>query len=128
MIIAVSFILIPVVFKMQRLSFPVKMMIIGAIILATGIGTMFLIPFTARAIAREWTIKIRKSSISYREWSETKGPNVVQFHVFNLTNPYEFVRGEKAVLEQVGPFAYSVRAFKDDLLFHGKNRVSYSRR
>lgn len=128
MIIIISLILIAAIYKMNSLQLSHKMVIIGLIILLSGIGTMFLIPFTTRAIAREWMIKIRRSSTSYKEWRETKGDNTVKFYFFNLTNPVEFINGEKAKLNQVGPFTYRINKFKENILFHGKNRVSYNER
>ena len=47
----------------------------------------------------------------YEYWLDPPVPIYIQFYMFNLTNPEEFLQGEKPSLSQSGPYTYRFEFF-----------------
>ena len=47
----------------------------------------------------------------YEYWLDPPVPIYIQFYMFNLTNPEEFMQGEKPSLSQSGPYTYRFEFF-----------------
>lgn len=51
-------------------------------------------------------MELVEGSRSYDIWRLTPVPLFLRFYFFNITNPEEFMAGQKAILEEVGPYCY----------------------
>ncbi|MBD3340896.1 MAG: hypothetical protein GF353_17440 [Candidatus Lokiarchaeota archaeon] len=67
----------------------------------------------------------------YDEWVSSKEssiPAYTSFYMWNLTNPEEYLEGEKPILAEVGPFVFRVYETKYDVAFsEDKELVSYNK-
>ena len=51
-------------------------------------------------------------------WINGKLPVTYKIYVFNLTNPYQFLRGSLPRVEEVGPFVYSVIETREQVVYN----------
>lgn len=51
----------------------------------------------------------------------------MNFYLFNLVNPTEFIQGSKPVFEEVGPFVYDEKRIKENVTFNN-GTISYNER
>ncbi|XP_042892231.1 protein croquemort-like [Penaeus japonicus] len=68
---------------------------------------------------------ITEGSASYDMWRVPPMPLYLQVYFFNITNPDEFVRGAKPILQEVGPYCYREYHEKKELVFHPNNTVTF---
>lgn len=48
--------------------------------------------------------KISLNGPAFKVWSKLPIPLMSRYYVFNITNPDQFIRGEKIKVKQIGPF------------------------
>lgn len=70
------------------------------------------------------------NSSTYDIWQDTNSPDApplyMNFHVFNITNPDEWLAGAKPVLVDIGPYAYVQHRVKLNVTFNENGTlVSY---
>lgn len=56
----------------------------------------------------------------YDFWLDPPVPIYLKVYMFNVTNPEEFLQGQKASLEEVGPYVYRqeiVSKFKKKIIY-----------
>eukprot|EP01114_Cavostelium_apophysatum_P001798 TRINITY_DN1156_c0_g1_i4.p1 TRINITY_DN1156_c0_g1~~TRINITY_DN1156_c0_g1_i4.p1 ORF type:complete len:756 (-),score=105.59 TRINITY_DN1156_c0_g1_i4:1163-3430(-) len=104
--------------------------IIGTALLVTGLGGYFLINHQFAPTVIKNDLVISTNSINYPRWVSNVfdgAPELHQgFYLYNLTNPYDFLRGSKPIYQEIGPFVY--REYHRKLNFSwsaDQNQVSY---
>ncbi|XP_053639993.2 protein croquemort-like [Cherax quadricarinatus] len=70
-------------------------------------------------------MEIEPGSQAYDIWRLTPVPLYICFHIFNLTNPKDFQKGSKAILDEVGPYCYREYHEKQNLTFHDNKTVTF---
>ena len=83
--------------------------------------------FFAQTYMRQQVIKLTRlenGTEGFENWLNPKAPLVVQFYFFNVTNLYEFEKGEKAILSQVGPYVYKETKSKQ-IEYTERNSIGY---
>ncbi|XP_040822664.1 lysosome membrane protein 2 isoform X1 [Ochotona curzoniae] len=68
---------------------------------------------------------LRNGSEVLDSWEKPPLPVYTQFYFFNVTNPEEILRGEKPLLEEVGPYTYREIRNKENIKF-GENGTTIS--
>jgi len=69
----------------------------------------------------------RPSSKSFPAWSKPSLPIYMKFHFFNVTNVEEVMKGEKPIVNQLGPYVYREQREKVNIEFNPDNtEVSYN--
>ncbi|XP_042220970.1 protein peste-like [Homarus americanus] len=91
---------------------------LGTAMLSGGYNAMF------NAILKS-QMEIQPGSTSYDIWHYTPVPLYLRFYFYNFTNPDEFSKGGKAVLDEVGPYCYREYHEKQNLTFHPNNTVTF---
>jgi len=83
-------------------------------------------PIYKRAIEENMRLDDEKSP-GYRQWAglDLKGTTLKKFMIFNITNPEDVRKGQKAVLKEVGPFTYRKTDAKIRIQKEGAERLSY---
>lgn len=76
----------------------------------------------------EDAVVIREGGDVYDYWLDPPVPIYLQFYIFNLTNPAEFLSGNKPSLVQIGPYTYSERRVKFDIVFNDNGTVTYKQK
>jgi len=68
-----------------------------------------------------------ENSPGYRQWAglDLKATTLKKFMIFNITNPKDVRNGGKAVLEEIGPFAYRKTDVKSRIHKEGVEKLSY---
>ena len=51
-------------------------------------------------------MRLRPETLGYEVWQFPPVPVYTKFHVFNVTNPGDILKGLKPVVEEIGPFTY----------------------
>lgn len=87
----------------SKSGFRQRLIKFGAI--AGIIGTLLaaLQPWAVEKLTLSQT-KIIDGMPTYKIWKKTPIPLISSHYVFNVTNPIEFIQGEKIRVNQVGPF------------------------
>lgn len=49
---------------------------------------------------------IREGTDQFERWVELPQPMHFMSYVFNLTNPDEVLKGEKPIVQEIGPYIY----------------------
>ncbi|XP_058473348.1 scavenger receptor class B member 1 isoform X1 [Solea solea] len=65
------------------------------------------------------------NDMTYTMWRDIPVPFFMSVYFFNILNPQEFLKGEKPMVEQRGPYVYRKRIQKDNITFHPNDTVSY---
>lgn len=78
---------------------------LSVIFLLTGIGILITLPFIVHhEIIRQ--MPLTEGSTLFENWRLARSGTVVEFYFFVVSNIQDFMRGEKPVLVQIGPYAY----------------------
>eukprot|EP00057_Strongylocentrotus_purpuratus_P017289 XP_011671763.1 PREDICTED: lysosome membrane protein 2 [Strongylocentrotus purpuratus] len=98
---------------------------VGAIFLILG---CVLIPIGNDLIAYfvEEDVAIQPGTTAYESWLRPPTPVYMQFWVWDLTNPEEFLSGGVPHMEQMGPYTYEELRDKDNITFNPNSTVSFS--
>lgn len=70
-------------------------------------------------------VVLRNGTEIFDSWEKPPLPVYTQFYFFNVTNPEEILRGEKPLLQEVGPYTYRELRNKADIQF-GDNGTTIS--
>ncbi|KAK9496595.1 hypothetical protein O3M35_013129 [Rhynocoris fuscipes] len=81
------------------------LVMIGLVTLALGI-IMSTVPWVDYIILKQ--LKLWNGSLSYYYWKQPGVLRLTKVWVFNVTNPDAFLSGQKAKLQEVGPFVYRI--------------------
>ncbi|XP_073996900.1 scavenger receptor class B member 1-like isoform X2 [Rhodnius prolixus] len=95
---------------------------IGLLTLALGI-IMSTVPWVDYIILKQ--LKLWNGSLSYYYWRQPGVVRLTKVWVFNVTNPDAFLNGQKAKLQEVGPFVYKEDMEKVNIKFHDNGTVSF---
>ncbi|XP_068241580.1 lysosome membrane protein 2-like isoform X2 [Palaemon carinicauda] len=68
---------------------------------------------------------LRQGSQKYEAWVDTPVPVYYRVFVFNLTNPEEFMNGDRPRVKETGPYVYLMKESKQQVRFHTNGSVSY---
>ncbi|XP_060583637.1 lysosome membrane protein 2-like [Ruditapes philippinarum] len=98
--------------------------VIGWGLALIGIVMIPLMEFIIKKKVQD-TVVIRKGGPVYEYWEDPPVPVYLQIYMFNLTNKEEFLNGQKPSLNQVGPYTYSEKREKFDIVFNENGTVSY---
>ncbi|XP_071522342.1 uncharacterized protein [Panulirus ornatus] len=71
---------------------------------------------------------LRQGSQKYEAWVDTPVPVYYRVHVFNLTNPEQFMAGARPRVQERGPYVYLMKESKENIEFHKNGSVSYRTR
>ncbi|XP_004647481.1 lysosome membrane protein 2 [Octodon degus] len=75
--------------------------------------------------AVEQRVVLRNGTEVFHSWENPPLPVYTQFYFFNVTNPEEILRGERPLLEEVGPYTYREIRNKANIQF-GDNGTTIS--
>ncbi len=64
----------------------------------------------------------------YKQWLNPPIDVYLNFHIFNLKNPFDFLEGARPVVEEIGPFVYREYIKKDDIVDNLNYTLSYKER
>ncbi|XP_037795050.1 scavenger receptor class B member 1-like [Penaeus monodon] len=70
-------------------------------------------------------MQVTEGSRAYDIWRLTPVPLFLRLYFFNLTNPDEFAKGAKPIVQQVGPYCYREYHEKQNLTFHPNYTVTF---
>nr|XP_027215929.1 protein croquemort-like [Penaeus vannamei] len=70
-------------------------------------------------------MQVTEGSRAYEIWRLTPVPLFLRLYFFNLTNPDEFEKGAKPIVQQVGPYCYREYHEKQNLTFHRNHTVTF---
>ncbi|KAJ8687762.1 hypothetical protein QAD02_023556 [Eretmocerus hayati] len=102
----------------------------------TGVG-MFIYSILFRAVilpvVMDFSVKqkvaLKEGTMGRGIWSKVPFPLGLDFYFFNVTNPSDVEKGEKPILQEIGPFAYDEWQMKTNLTdYKADDTVSYTRR
>nr|XP_045611051.1 scavenger receptor class B member 1-like isoform X2 [Procambarus clarkii] len=71
---------------------------------------------------------LRQGGQKYESWIDTPVPVYYRVHVFNLTNPSQFMAGERPRVQELGPYVYLMKESKEEIAFHKNGSVTYRSR
>jgi len=93
------------------------------IILALAIACTYFISVAAEDESQI----LQVGTETYESWVTPKMPTKMKVYLFNVTNVQDFLRNtSKPVLQQLGPYTFSVHQQKTNITFHSANHtVSY---
>ncbi|KAL7638507.1 UNVERIFIED_CONTAM: hypothetical protein RMT77_011077 [Armadillidium vulgare] len=91
--------------------------IIGIVVLAIAIAVPFVFPGLFDSKINQKLI-IKPGAPIMKTFEETPIPIINQFWFFNVTNVDGIIKGEKPVLNQIGPFTYYQYRKKENIEFH----------
>ncbi|XP_069994200.1 scavenger receptor class B member 1 [Penaeus vannamei] len=92
--------------------------VMGIVMVSGGYQAMF------DAIMKS-QMAVAEGSASYDMWRVPPMPLYLQVYFFNISNPDEFVKGAKPILQEVGPFCYREYHEKKEIVFHPNNTVTF---
>lgn len=70
-------------------------------------------------------LEVAEDSESYDLWRTTPFPLILKLYLFNLTNPEQFKRGAKPVLQECGPYVWREYHEKMNVTFNANSTVTY---
>ncbi|KAL4234338.1 Scavenger receptor class B [Mactra antiquata] len=97
---------------------------VGWILAFIGIIMIPVMPVIIKKIVQN-TVVIHEGGKVYDYWKDPPVPIYLQIYMFNLTNQKEFLSGDKPTVEQIGPYTYSEKRVKFDIVWHDNGTVSY---
>ncbi|XP_005388239.1 PREDICTED: lysosome membrane protein 2 [Chinchilla lanigera] len=99
---------------------------LSLLLLVTSV-TLLVARVFQKAVDRavEKRVVLRNGTEVFRSWEKPPLPVYTQFYFFNVTNPEEVLRGERPVLEEVGPYTYREIRNKANIQF-GDNGTTVS--
>ncbi|CAL8138190.1 unnamed protein product [Orchesella dallaii] len=109
---------------MQKL--PSVVLLIGFTILIASviIGWLVVPKVIENKISQQ--VRIVNGSETFQRWQDVPLPIYVKFHLFNVTNPDDVIKGENPKLQEAGPYVFLQKRKKVDIEFHEENdTVSY---
>ncbi|XP_011408057.2 PREDICTED: lysosome membrane protein 2-like [Amphimedon queenslandica] len=68
-------------------------------------------------------VSLTKGSAATDQWSKPGAAVYMSFYMFNLTNKDEFLNGEKATIEEIGPFVYNESKTKYNLRWNSDETI-----
>lgn len=71
------------------------------------------------------TVIIKEGGEVYNYWLDPPVPIFMQFYMFNITNPKEFLEGQRPAVAQSGPYTYSERRIKFNITWNSNGTVTY---
>merc|ERR1712112_547886 len=100
-------------------------LVTGVLFLIAGILVVVLFrSFVHNLIMAE--IPLLPTSQVTQAWIDPPVRPLMRLYFFNTTNPMEFLRGEKPILSEVGPYVYEERWSKEQLKWsQDKDIVKY---
>ncbi|KAI1287501.1 Scavenger receptor class B member 1 [Halotydeus destructor] len=98
--------------------------ILAFIFIILGVLSIFA-PVMVKVISLDKQVKLKEDAMSYQYWEHSKGSKKTAVYFYSIDNPASFLAGGNPSLSQVGPVTYKVASRKEDVKFHGKNRVAY---
>lgn len=95
------------------------------LLIAMGIlVTMFFAQLIDNFIYKE--LELKEGGETYEMWRKPPLSPQMKVYFFNVTNPREFMRGEKPIFREIGPYVYSESWEKVNLSFNSNGTVTYS--
>ncbi|VUZ48737.1 unnamed protein product [Hymenolepis diminuta] len=80
-------------------------LIISISVLLVGCGLLIGLPLVIHSeISRK--MKLLNDTTLFKSWSSCRSGMIVEFYFFVVSNVKEFMKGEKPILRQVGPYTY----------------------
>ncbi|XP_035712600.1 lysosome membrane protein 2 [Folsomia candida] len=109
---------------MQKLPSCVLALGFAILIGAAVVGWIIVPKVINNKIAEQ--VRLVNGSETFNRWRDVPVPIFVKFHLFNVTNPKQVLIGEKAILQEVGPFTFRQKRQKVDIKIHKRNdTISY---
>ncbi|KAK8394388.1 hypothetical protein O3P69_006524 [Scylla paramamosain] len=68
---------------------------------------------------------LRQGGQKYESWVDTPVPVYYKVYVFNLTNPKQFMAGDRPRVQERGPYVYLMKETKEEIEFHSNGSVTY---
>ncbi|KAG0724300.1 Scavenger receptor class B member 1 [Chionoecetes opilio] len=100
--------------------FSVFLGMVGLLFVILGVVvTVVFDPLVNSFIFKE--LMIRNNSDMYKKWKDPPIVPHLQVYFFNVTNKEEFLEGDKPVLQEVGPYCYSVSYETQKFYFFERN-------
>lgn len=106
-----------------------KKRVVVASVVGWGLAILgaIMIPLMEYIIKRriESTVVIQKGGEVYEYWQKPPVPIYLKIYMFNLTNQQEFLNGQKPSVNEVGPYTYSEKREKFNIVFNSNGTVTY---
>lgn len=100
----------------------VAVIVFGIITLIAGV-ILSSVPWLNYFILKN--LRLWNGTLSFHYWQRPGVIRLTKVYIFNVTNPEEFLNGEKPRLVEVGPFVYREDMEKVNIKFHDNYTVSY---
>lgn len=100
------------------------LMVLFLLMVAASVAFLIAFPAIFDAILNS-KMEVVPGSYAYKLWHYTPVPIFLRFYIYNLTNPDDFANGEKAVLQEIGPYVYQEFHEKKNISFHDNNTVTF---
>ncbi|XP_046635934.1 scavenger receptor class B member 1-like isoform X1 [Daphnia pulicaria] len=85
--------------------------------------TMFFSQIIDNFIYKELVLKV--GGETYEMWRKPPVEPQLKVYFFNVTNPRDFLQGEKPIFREIGPYVYNERWEKVNFTWHPNGTVSY---
>ncbi|CRL06895.1 CLUMA_CG019504, isoform A [Clunio marinus] len=100
----------------------VAVIVFGIITLIAGV-ILSSVPWLNYFILKN--LRLWNGTLSFHYWQRPGVIRLTKVYIFNVTNPEEFLNGEKPKLVEVGPFVYREDMEKVNVKFYDNYTVSY---
>lgn len=89
---------------------------LGVIFTIIGMSVIFVIPSIVQYVVHN-RMPLLPTNPSYPMYRDLNIPIKQKFYFFNVTNPRDVEVGRKAIVEEVGPFTFTMNMSKSDIVF-----------
>ncbi|PAA66909.1 hypothetical protein BOX15_Mlig007247g2, partial [Macrostomum lignano] len=95
---------------------------LGILLIVVSIVLVAVFPSVFRSRIAS-SMPLVNGSFTFKAWNSPSTPIYMQFWLFSITNPQEFLSGGKPLLNDVGPFTYQERRVKSGVEFNSNGSV-----
>jgi len=85
--------------------------------------TMFFASLIDSFIYKE--LELKEGGEVFENWRKPPVEPQTKVYFFNVTNPVEFMKGQKPIFKQIGPYVYNEQWEKVNFTWHTNGTVSY---
>lgn len=111
----------------MKLCAVITLGLFGTVLIVVGVVFPIVFPgIMAKQLDRK--LSLSEDSPTIGNFISPPVPIFMQYYFFNVTNSQEILEGEKAKLDEIGPFTYEEKRLKHDLLWEEENFVTYKQR
>jgi scavenger receptor class B protein 1 len=98
---------------------------IGVLIITSAIGSYFNVNYIIKNQIYQ-NLVLTENSTAFKFWTNPPATVYRKYYFFNVVNAKEVLKGKKPNLVQCGPYIYREVLEKKNIVFNGKNYVSFN--